>query len=457
METGPVDARVDAQIFQVQPVRVCCEGARCAGQWYGVMKNLLKRLLGFEALPRDLTYDKARAVLEEHNRATRLELAVREDAAPEMLYYLSEDEVAEVRKAIAANPATPIQASERLADDPEEEVRAELARRIGSLVPGTDVDTQTDLGDRVMSLLEKLASDKLPRIRAIIAEEIKALPDAPYHIVLSLARDAEVIVCAPVLEYSPLLTEADLMELVAGSVVEGATEAIARRSHVSEGLASAIAETFNVPAVVALLSNHNAKIREDTLDLLISQAPDAEPLHAPLVMRPRLSVRAIRHIASFVARALLEELSARGDLDEQTQTYLRTRVLERIDEESADEEQSGKPLENVRKLFKNKKLDDPVLVKLADRKEKEALSLALSLLAATSEKNVTKLVESRSAEGVTALCWNAGLSMRTAHAIQKAFHIPHAEMLLPRGGSDYPLSEEKMAWQLDYFGIEKKV
>jgi len=420
------------------------------------VKKLLKRMFGFTDVPRDLTYEKARALLEEHNQAARLELAARDDAAPEMLYYLSEDKVGSVRAAVAANPSTPIQASERLVNDPEDDVRAELARRIGRLVPDVGENVQSDLRDRVVSLLEKLATDKLPRVRAIIAEEIKAMPDVPRHIVWSLARDAEIVVCGPVLEYSPLLSEADLMELVAGTVVEGAAEAIARRPDVSEDLARAIAKTFDVPAVVALLSNHDAQIRDDTLDLLVSQATDIEEMHEPLVMRPSLSVRAIRHIASFVARALLEELSARGDLDERTQTYLRTRVLERIEDENADTVRDEKVLENIRKAFKKGQLDDKKVVKLADLNERGAVTLALSLLTATDEKKVTNLMRARSAEGVTALCWKAGLAMRTAHAVQKAFHIPHAEMLLPRGGSAYPLGDEKMQWQLDYFGIKPK-
>jgi len=413
-------------------------------------------MFGFTEVPRDLTYEKARALLEEHNQAARLELAAREDAAPEMLYYLSEDKVGSVRAAVAANPSTPIQASERLVNDLEDDVRAELARRIGRLVPDTKEDLQSDLRDRVVSLLEKLATDKLPRVRAIIAEEIKAMPDVPRHIVWSLARDAEIVVCGPVLEYSPLLSEADLMELVAGTVVEGAAEAIARRSDVSEDLARAIAKTFDVPAVVALLSNHDAQIRDDTLDLLVSQATDIEEMHEPLVMRPSLSVRVIRHIASFVARALLEELSARGDLDERTQTYLRTRVLERIEEENADTVRDEKILENVKKAFEKGQLDDKKIIKLADLNEREAVALALSLLTSTDKTKVANLIQARSAEGVTALCWKARLAMRTAHAVQKAFHIPHGEMLLPRGGLAYPLSDERMQWQLDYFGIKPK-
>jgi uncharacterized protein (DUF2336 family) len=420
------------------------------------VKNWLKKAFGLDILPSNLSYENARAVLEKHNRTARMELAERRDAPPEMLYYLSEDEIASVRAAVAANPATPIQASERLVDDPEADVRAELARRIGRLVPGADLEMQADLRDRVLALIEKLAADKLPRVRAIIAEEIKAADNVPRHVVQALARDTEITVCGPVLEYSPLLSDVDLMELVAGSAVEGAAKAIAQRSNVSEDLAAAIANTLDIPAVTALLANPNVLIREDTLDLIITEAAELEILHEPLVMRPNLSLRAIRHIASFVARSLLEDLVARSDLDKDTEAFLRKRVLERVEEETTDAEKADKALADIRRAHKEGKLNDKSVTRFADLNERENIALALSLLASQPAKKVQEILDSKSPEAVTALCWCAGLSMRTAHAVQKAVRIPHDAMLLPKGGFDYPMTDEKMRVQLAFFDIKLK-
>jgi len=426
-----------------------------AGKALGV-KNWFKKAFGLDALPSDLSYENARAVLEKHNKIARQELAERSDAAPEMLYYLSEDEVAAVRSAVAANPSTPIQASERLVDDPVADVRAELARRIGKLIPGANEGMQADLRDRVIVLMEKLAADKLPRVRAIIAEEIKESPNVPRHIVKALARDAEILVSGPVLEYSPLLSDADLVELVAGSAVVGAAVAIAKRSHVSKDLAAAIVNSMDIPAVTALLTNPTAEIREDTLDLIITEAAELQVLHEPLVKRPNLSMRAIRHIASFVARSLLEDLAARNNLDEKTQSELRARVLERVEEESADAERADQALANVQKLFTKGKLDDKSVARMADLNERESITLALSLMISQPEKKIRDILESKSPEAVTALCWRADLGMRTAHSVQKAVRIPHDQMLLPKGGFDFPLNDEQLKLQLSFFDIPER-
>jgi uncharacterized protein (DUF2336 family) len=56
-----------------------------------------------------------------------------------------------------------------------------------------------------VEVVERLAHDAVPRVRAILAEQIKSSPHVPVQVVELLAHDAELIVRAPVLECSPLL------------------------------------------------------------------------------------------------------------------------------------------------------------------------------------------------------------------------------------------------------------
>ena len=64
------------------------------------------------------------------------------------------------------------------------------------------------------------------RVRAILAEEIKYLNCIPKDIALHLARDVESIVATPILEYSPLLSDADLIEIIASGPVQEVLVAI---------------------------------------------------------------------------------------------------------------------------------------------------------------------------------------------------------------------------------------
>ena len=64
------------------------------------------------------------------------ELAGKTDAGADVLQYLAQHGTPVVRTAVAANPAAPAIANRLLADDDAEDVRAELAVKIGRLMPG---------------------------------------------------------------------------------------------------------------------------------------------------------------------------------------------------------------------------------------------------------------------------------------------------------------------------------
>lgn len=231
-----------------------------AHEGIGAVIALWKRLTG-KKLPDELSYEDARAVLESNKKGLETELAARPDAEPEMLYYLAERGAPPVRRKVAANPATPAEANRFLAEDADPDVRAELARKVGRLLP----DLLNSERERVCALtletLRRIANDQLVRVRAILAAEIKSLDCVPKDVVLTLARDVEETVSVPVLEYSPLLSDTDLLEIIASARAQSALAAIARRRGVSEKLSEIVVASLDVQAVAALLANPNAGIR----------------------------------------------------------------------------------------------------------------------------------------------------------------------------------------------------
>jgi uncharacterized protein (DUF2336 family) len=418
--------------------------------------GFLKKLFSREKLPARLRYEDARAALESRSLDVKRELAARSDAPPETLYYLAGDPDAGVRSLVAANPSTPLQANESLVDDEEGDVRAELARKIGRAVPGMAASEVQEVRDRVMALLERLAQDELARVRQIVAEEIKSCPGVPKRLAVSLARDAEILVCGPVLQYSPLLSDDDLLEIVATTRVQGALEAIARRRSIDGSLADAIVATLEIPAIAQLLANPHAEIREKTLDRIIAEAASIEAWHLPLVMRPALSLRAVRRIAVFVSRALIDELGRNREIDAETQAYLKARAQARI-EQDADRATPTPDavIANIRKAFKHGELNDDLVTKAASLQHKAAVILSLSLKTGVAEPVITRILDAKSGKGIAALCWRAGLAMRTALAIQIfVANVPSETRVLPRGGVDYPMDGDEMLWHLNYFGID---
>ena len=80
----------------------------------------------------------------------------------------------------------------------------------------------------------------------------------------------------------------------------------------------------------------------------------------------------------------------------------------------------------------------------------ELIQFRVALRAVIPRKTAERVLETRSPRTVTALCWNAGLSMRFALEVQKRIsRIPPSQLLNARDGRYYPMSEDEMEFQLE--------
>ena len=418
------------------------------------MFQSLKKIFGGtgHALGNDLSYDDAFDALESQAKRSRVELAERPDTPPEMLYFLAGDEKIDIRQKVAKNVSTPMQANELLVEDPADEVRTELARKIARLLPDMQSSERDVIRERAISMLQRLADDKIANVRAALSDALKDSDLIPRSLAQKLARDGSKIVCLPVLEYSPLLSDDDLIEVIAGSTAEGAIEKIARRESVSTSVSEAVAASLDVAAIAALLVNSNAQMREETLDKIIDQAETVEGLHQPLVLKSDLSLRAVRRISSFVVRALVEQLAERNDLPKDVKDHLQKQIEFKLDEET-DVNHLGSDVKSLKKEFDKNGLTEEQLVQLAQKGNSVIIAYGLHLVTKVAEKKIARILETQSAEGLVALCWQADFSMRSAHELQKGFHFKADKILLPRAGFDFPLTEKDMKWQLEYFQL----
>lgn len=413
----------------------------------------------------DTDYEQAKRLASGGDVFARRNLAMRGDVRPEILYYLAEDKAPEVRRAIAGNEATPYQADELLLRDRDEAVRAELAQKVARLLPGLTADAQDEAGKRVIAMLEKLAQDEAVRVRAVIAEAVRSVDNVPPEMIKRLARDAELIVASPVLRFSPLLTDDDLIDIITAGPASGALAAIAQRRDVQARVSDAIVAADDEPAVAALLANKSAQIREETLDLIVERAPHRVAWHEPLVRRPTLPARAAQRIASFIAESLLGILKGREDLPRETRDKVAAAIAQRLEAaekasaktaapEAEEEGEEGETAEEkVTRLKKEGKLDEDAVAEALDAGQRAFVRAALAVMAEVRLEVVDKILQARSAKGVTALAWKAGLPMRMAVQLQTRIGGISPRQALPaRGGKDYPLSPDEMTWQIEFFG-----
>jgi uncharacterized protein (DUF2336 family) len=131
-----------------------------------------------------------------------------------------------------------------------------------------------------------LLDDSSPIVRAELARALAFSEQAPPAVILGLAAD-QPEVASWVLEHSPLLLDADLVDAVATGTPHAQT-AIANRGRLPCAVAAAIAEVGAAEACLVLIENPTAE-PENEIRPLIRHLRESGQLNAGLILRALLS------------------------------------------------------------------------------------------------------------------------------------------------------------------------
>jgi hypothetical protein len=426
--------------------------------------------------PEPLSYEAARDSAGSNDWQQRRDLALRQDVPPEILYFLASDSVSKVRCAVAGNPATPAKGNLLLAGDGDLAVRTELATKIGHYGRFVGISKEQARSKEIMEeVMSLLAGDHAVRIRAVISNALKDADDIDPAVIHKLAHDSQIAVAAPILQYSPMLWDEDLLELISAAPAEGVLAAIARRAYVDARVTAEIVASSDPPAITHLLKNANVNLQEDTLDALINGASTEPSWQEPLVFRRELSEAALDRVVEMAAPHVLDHILLRHDLPAQTASAVAKAIEESLRQrspgETAMEGRAGKmvgpaveshyqpALDKMRALQADEQLDEMALTVALLTDHSEDLVAGLALLANVGVQIVLEIAEAQSARAICALAWKAGLSAAFAVELQMRFgNVPLDQVQKPAEDDGYSLGDAEMTWQLDMFrsGQEKK-
>lgn len=147
-----------------------------------------------------------------------------------------------------------------------------------------------------------LLDDPAPQVRLALADILAPEERAPRALMVSLAEDQPEI-ASVVLLCSPVLSDADLVDIAGRGTVE--TRAlIAARKKVSVGVAAALAEIGDAAELEVLLENPGARITAFTLRRIAERHGHSERIRALLLDRDDLTSGVRQLLVQFVTEAL---------------------------------------------------------------------------------------------------------------------------------------------------------
>jgi uncharacterized protein (DUF2336 family) len=162
--------------------------------------------------------------------------------------------------------------------------------------------------------LVMLLDDPSPLVRRAMAEALGASAEAPPAVILALAADQPDI-AAIVLERSPLLIDADLVDHVGGGHA-AIQAAIARRRWLPCAVAAAIAEVGTAAACLILVENVEADIAPFSLDRIVDRHGHLAAVREALLAREDLPASTRQAVVVRLSQTLADFVVAREWLDE---------------------------------------------------------------------------------------------------------------------------------------------
>lgn len=180
--------------------------------------------------------------------------------------------------------------------------REEIYLAVASLyrIQGTGLNQRER--DLMREILRRLTHDVEMAIRVALAQRLAVDVTAPHDLILLLVDDS-IEVARPLILNSPLLTESDVLKLIADGDVRH-QEAVAARPHIGVAVTDALAACENETVLMALVRNVTARISDTGYRMLIEKSRSLTGLQEPLVRRPDLPPQLATSMCDWVSDAL---------------------------------------------------------------------------------------------------------------------------------------------------------
>ncbi len=298
-----------------------------------------------------------------------------------------------------------IQDVQRLLADPSPAARADTAAKVARAYAneneGGPALTAVEK-ELAQAIIAALARDAELLVRQTLAEQLKDSPQLPRGVALKLARDAAAV-ATPLLQFSPVFSEVDLIELVQ-AVSPLHQSAIAGRARVSAALSDALVTHGAEPAVAVLMTNRGAAVSGSMMERALDRFPDSRALGEALArhpdMPPKFAARLIAQVSDAMRDAMIARYQIPPAMAADTMLQLRERSLLGLLGDGAEPPALA---DLVTDLQKRGQLSDTLLLRALAGGDLAFFEQGVSLLAGVPLNNTRLLMHDPGKRGLAAI------------------------------------------------------
>jgi len=283
----------------------------------------------------------------------------------------------------------------------------------------------SELGDEdrlaAEAAMTVLLDDPSPLVRRALAEAIASATEAPQTVVLALANDQPEI-AEIILARSPLLTEAELVDLI-GEGNERVQNAIASRVPVPASLAAAVAEVGGAGACLVLLENPDADVVPSALAKIAARHGHLAAIREVLLAHPELPVETRQGLVATLSDTLANFVADRAWLPAERAQKITREACDRATVALAAEVDGEGVAPLIRHLRASGQLTGGLVLRALLAGNVHFLVEALAELAGISPRRVAAILDDPARHAFRALYERAGLPTAAFGAFRAALEV----------------------------------
>ena len=299
--------------------------------------------------------------------------------------------------------------------------RAEATRSLARawLISDLSEDDRTAAEGALLMLLD----DPSPLVRQAMANVFSRSSDAPAAIVQALSVD-QPSVSLPILEHSPLLIDADLVDIVATGNCETQC-AIARRIRLPASVCAAIAEVGTAAAALELIENAYAELAPFSWDRIVERHGHLAAIRESMLVLEDLPAATRAALVAKLSETLAQFVVARNWLSADRAGRVASEARDRSTMHIAARSRGDDMRGLVAHLRLTGQLTAGLILRALLSGNLELFDSALAELSGLPKGRVSALLHDRSGASLHALLKRAGLPESTFAAFHVALEACH--------------------------------
>ncbi len=308
----------------------------------------------------------------------------------------------------------------RLVSHPDRDVRAVLAQKICRQIKTLELTPREH--EVVKQILWFIARDTAAMVRRALAITLKNSSNLPKDIARKLIRDVESV-AVPILTYSPVLDDGDLLEILK-SKAAAKLMAISKRSYLGGDLVRAIIRYGDSRVVASVAANDGAQIGADLGAEMLDIYRDDDLIKESFIGRRDLPPLLVEKLLNLVSAEAARKLYENHEIPLDIAVDLARKTRERASVDFIAQSWVSRDLKLlVARLDAEDRLTNSLIVRAACCGQIRFCEQALAQKSGVGLGKAALMIHDSGPFGLKALCIQAGLDGRDAAVLRASIAI----------------------------------